>query len=347
VAGQGSIYVYQCDWMWGDPWGCRVGRVATYAPQDPGLYEYWNGSTWVAGKQNAVFMTFENHDSPGVAYQVTWLDEYDLYAMTNIGWPGVGSTQKVRFATSPQGPWSPALTINLPNCGAGSYCYAAAIHTQLTQGVDLGLSYFDPLVDFPNRPDDGQVQSFRQPIWVSPPGPHQFVDVLPGHTFFDEIEWMGDAGLSGGWPDGTFRPTLPVTREGFAAFLHRAAGPPAGPFPDPGFTDVPIGNPYHTENAWMDATGLTNGFDDGSFRPGGSLAREALAAFLHRAAGAPVGPFPDPGFTDVPLDHPFHTEIAWMVATGLTNGFNDGSFRPGHTVTRQETAAFLARSAGP
>jgi hypothetical protein len=97
----------------------------------------------------------------------------------------------------------------------------------------------------------------------------------------------------------------------------------------------------------MGATGLSGGWPDGTFRPTLPVTREGLAAFLHRAAGAPAGPFPDPGFVDVPLGHPFHTEIAWMVATGLTNGFDDGSFRPGHTVTRQETAAFLARSAGP
>jgi len=48
-------------------------------------------------------------------------------------------------------------------------------------------------------------------------------------------------------------------------------------------------------------------------------------------------------FTDVPLDHPFYDQIDWMVSEGLATGYADGGFDPAQPVTRQATAAFLAR----
>jgi hypothetical protein len=50
------------------------------------------------------------------------------------------------------------------------------------------------------------------------------------------------------------------------------------------------------------------------------------------------GPFPD-----VPDDHPFVDEISWMSATGITQGFGDGTFKPGQAVTRQSMSAFMQR----
>ena len=51
-------------------------------------------------------------------------------------------------------------------------------------------------------------------------------------------------------------------------------------------------------------------------------------------------------FSDVPRDHPFHDEIAWLVDEGVAQGFDDGTFRPVTGVSRQAAAAFLYRLAG-
>lgn len=112
------------------------------------------------------------------------------------------------------------------------------------------------------------------------------------------------------------------------------------------FSDVPDGNPYHGDISWMAADGITNGFPDGTYRPASSVTRQSMAAFLHRLWGAlgqsdPV--LPDPGFSDVPGDHPFHDDIAWMVTLGITTGYPDGTYRPAALVTRQSMAAFLHR----
>ena len=68
-----------------------------------------------------------------------------------------------------------------------------------------------------------------------------------------------------------------------AAFLHRYAGVTdyTAPATSP-FSDVPTGHPFYTEIAWLAEQGITTGFPDGTFRPGQSITREAMAAFLYR-----------------------------------------------------------------
>lgn len=51
-----------------------------------------------------------------------------------------------------------------------------------------------------------------------------FPDVGAGHPFATEIENMSEAGITGGFPDGTFRPSSPVTRQSMAAFMGRGLG---------------------------------------------------------------------------------------------------------------------------
>jgi hypothetical protein len=171
-----------------------------------------------------------------------------------------------------------------------------------------------------------------------------FYDVAPGSPFEASIAWLADTGVTEGYGDGTFGATDVVTRQASAAWFHRLAGSPGGPFPDPGFVDVPPDHPFATSIRWMVTTGRSFGFSDGTYRPVECVTRQALAAFLHREAGAPSGPFPDPGFVDVPPDHLFASEIAWLAASGITTGYHDGAFRPDECVTRQTAAAFLFRS---
>jgi glucose/arabinose dehydrogenase len=52
------------------------------------------------------------------------------------------------------------------------------------------------------------------------------------------------------------------------------------------------------------------------------------------------------GFSDVSASHPFYGHITWMEEEGVSTGYADGTFRPGHVVTRGAMAAFLYRVAG-
>jgi hypothetical protein len=50
---------------------------------------------------------------------------------------------------------------------------------------------------------------------------HGFSDVAATSPFGSAIAWMVERDITGGFPDGTFRPGAPVTRQGMAAFLYR------------------------------------------------------------------------------------------------------------------------------
>ena len=168
-----------------------------------------------------------------------------------------------------------------------------------------------------------------------------FSDVPTDHPFAEEIGWLVSEGVTTGFDDGTFRPTVAVSRQAAAAFLYRLAGEPpvAGVA---GFSDVPTNHRFHDEIAWMVDQEITTGYSDGTFRPTVAVSRQAIAAFLYRLADEPTVTR-QAGFPDVPTGHPFHDEIAWLVDQQITTGYSDGTFRPTVAVSRQAAAAFLHR----
>lgn len=172
-----------------------------------------------------------------------------------------------------------------------------------------------------------------------------FADVPANHQFRDQIAWLAGTKITTGYADGTFKPGAHVSREAMAAFLERFDTGVDLPKPKYSqFTDVGTSHKFFREISWLSATGVTTGYADGRFGPGASVERQAMAAFLYRAAGKPKFQSPATArFTDVPRNHKFFREVEWLASTGITTGFSNGTFRPGAPVERQAMAAFLQR----
>ncbi|MCC5951183.1 MAG: S-layer homology domain-containing protein [Acidimicrobiia bacterium] len=119
-----------------------------------------------------------------------------------------------------------------------------------------------------------------------------------------------------------------------------------GPAP---FTDVNDSNPFCFDISWLSARGITQGFPDGTFRPAQSIERQAMAAFLWRAADEPQPDDAPPVFADVGPTNPFYDAIQWMGQQGISTGTPqpDGTalFEPVDPVSRQAMAAFIWRAA--
>jgi hypothetical protein len=176
--------------------------------------------------------------------------------------------------------------------------------------------------------------------------PTGFSDVPEAHQFWFEICWMDTQNVSSGFPDGTYRPAVTVSRQSMAAFLHRASGLPLITPVTPTFSDVPATHPFYSEIETLVEEGIATGFPDGTFRPTAAVSRQAMSAFMVRASGVLTWPVPGtPTFSDVPTSHLFYDEIEWMAANGVTTGFSDGTYRPTLPVSRQAMSAFLARLA--
>jgi|GEM_PF-2186840 len=116
----------------------------------------------------------------------------------------------------------------------------------------------------------------------------------------------------------------------------------------PTFSDIAT-SPFKTHIQWLAAEGVTTGYADGTYRPLGSINRDALAAFLYRWAGSPefTAPATSP-FADVSTSHPFYKEISWLAAEGISTGWSVSGgkeFRPYEPIDRNAMAAFLFRFA--
>ncbi|WP_286302646.1 S-layer homology domain-containing protein [Microbacterium suwonense] len=111
---------------------------------------------------------------------------------------------------------------------------------------------------------------------------------------------------------------------------------------------------FAVEIAWMAQSGISTGYDVAGgkkeYRPFGTVTRDAMAAFLYRAAGSPAfnAPAKSP-FTDVTPSSPFYKEITWLASTGVTTGWElpggKKEYRPFSNITRDAMAAFLYRFA--
>ena len=114
------------------------------------------------------------------------------------------------------------------------------------------------------------------------------------------------------------------------------------------FVDVPVGAPFYADINWLVNQGITTGYDDDTFKPTAPVTRQAMAAFLYRYKGSPLGdspPCPSGPFSDVPKGAPFCGEITWLVNNDIGQGYPDGTFKPTVAITRQAMAAFLYRTA--
>jgi hypothetical protein len=178
-----------------------------------------------------------------------------------------------------------------------------------------------------------------------------FGDIAANHPFCWEIGWLAGSKVTTGYPGPIFKPDDQVTRQSMAAFMYRLAGSPRGTAPtcaSAPFPDVGKNQTFCGEIDWLVDQAITTGYSDGTYKPLATVGRQAMAAFMYRLAGSPDGP--DPGctsapFPDIPADHPFCGEITWLVGTGVTAGYSDGTFKPDNVVTRQSMAAFMYRLA--
>lgn len=110
------------------------------------------------------------------------------------------------------------------------------------------------------------------------------------------------------------------------------------------FVDVNAADWFCEAVRYVYARGMMGGTGANTFSPGGTTTRAMIVTILHRLEGTP-----DAGagtaFTDVAGGAYYAQSVAWASANGIVNGFEDGSFRPGDAITREQMAAIFMRYA--
>ena len=113
---------------------------------------------------------------------------------------------------------------------------------------------------------------------------------------------------------------------------------------DTGFVDVDPSAWYAEAISYVKTKGLMGGSGD-TFSPDATTTRAQLTAILYRAAGSPV-PMGKAEFSDVAETAYYADAVNWAVGEGLITGYGNGTFGSNDSITRQQLATILWRSAG-
>ncbi len=116
------------------------------------------------------------------------------------------------------------------------------------------------------------------------------------------------------------------------------------------FSDIEAGTTTETAVSALVEKGIISGYPDGTFKPDGSITRAEFAAVITRFKGvADSAADAVTGFADLDAD----AGSAWArpyvkaaVDAGIINGFNDGTFRAGESVTYEQAIKMLICAVG-
>ena len=171
------------------------------------------------------------------------------------------------------------------------------------------------------------------------------------HPYYKAIYWAADAGITKGYPNGTFGINRSCTRGEMIMFLWRYANKPkpenVKKIP---FKDVPKNHAFCKAILWAAQKGITKGYSDGTFGINRNVSRGECMMFLWRVNGKPAPEVASKSpFKDVPKNHVFYKAILWGAQNGITKGYTTGkkkgSFGINDDCTRGQIVTFIYRIA--
>ncbi|HWG93373.1 MAG TPA: S-layer homology domain-containing protein [Mycobacteriales bacterium] len=121
---------------------------------------------------------------------------------------------------------------------------------------------------------------------------------------------------------------------------------PPGRVPALRFPDVPAGDVHQRTIRCVDWWQVARGFDDGTYRPLGTVTRGQMASFVARTVVAGGGTLPSqPGDAFSDDDGTTHElAVNQLAAVGIVLGREDRTYGPDQPVTRAQMASFLVRA---
>lgn len=145
-----------------------------------------------------------------------------------------------------------------------------------------------------------------------------------------------------GYADGTFGPECNMTRAEVTTMFARLLTEQieADRTYSSTFNDVAKDCWAANYIGYMQQFGIVTGYTDGSFRPDAPVTRAEFAAIASRFEKLTQG---SKSFTDVPDTHWAVKYINFAATRGWVTGYEDGTFKPEHSITRAEVAAVTCR----
>ena len=173
-------------------------------------------------------------------------------------------------------------------------------------------------------------------------------DPTPTDTFTDVPDWCSSAvswavgrKITEGVGNNRFAPGNQCTNAMILTFLWRAAGEPGSTAALP--VDITGKNLDYAETAlrWAAEKGMI----DETLDPAANCTRASAVSYIWQALGKESAPAS--GFNDVPAGADYAAAVDWASASGIVEGYPDGSFHPDTVCSRGVIAAMLHRAYVP
>jgi N-acetylmuramoyl-L-alanine amidase len=171
-----------------------------------------------------------------------------------------------------------------------------------------------------------------------------FSDVPSSHRAYDEIMYLANKNILGGYTDRTFRPDNHVTRAEAASMIGRALKLPGGNRTTE-YRDVPKTHYASGFIQDMSDKNILAGYGNGYYGVNDKLTREQMAAIITRSWT--FTKTSNITFTDVPTNSPTYSSINKLATAGIVGGYPNGEFGPKDYIKRADFALMLARVFNP
>lgn len=174
-----------------------------------------------------------------------------------------------------------------------------------------------------------------------------FIDVKSTDWFYPAVQYVYENSIMNGTSATTFAPNATVERSQVVQMLYNLEGQPTVTGSS-GFSDIKSGDWYSKAVIWAERTGVVDGYEDNTFRPGKAVSREEFAQMLYNyavykgydlSAAANLSKFPDGKNVSTWAEK----AMRWANGNELINGHDDGRLDPGGTAIRAQAASILMR----
>ncbi|WP_050183338.1 S8 family serine peptidase [Domibacillus robiginosus] len=166
-------------------------------------------------------------------------------------------------------------------------------------------------------------------------------DLLASKWYDRYITYLNYQGIMTGFEDGTIRPESNITRGEAAILIGKSLGL-NGTARNTSFKDVTVNVSSSGYIQSLADAGITNGFTDGTFRPGQLVTRAEMAILISKAYE--INTASTSQLKDITAKITGYQYINGVAAAGIAGGYEDGTFRPHTHMNRAQFATFLARA---
>jgi trimeric autotransporter adhesin len=165
---------------------------------------------------------------------------------------------------------------------------------------------------------------------------------IAGHRHAEAINALVEQNIISGYPDGTFRPDVTVTRGEAAIMIARAKGLIGeGETPKVDFSDVTASSKAYEAIAKLADKGIISGYEDGTYRPDKKVKRGEMAVILTKAFDLELGDGEGTPFTDVSSKTAVGPYVEAIYNAKITNGVKTNSFGVSQETKRGDFAKFV------